>query len=556
MHLGSIRFKALADTPFRDLAPDLREGLEAFFDSSGLFSDRAERLRLTQTESLDGLPESSRTKVIQHLGRQWLVQVRNQRPPSMPEEAREAVWVYLRDQGYFTDEFKEELFSYQRLDEFGEDTYQAVETAVGERLSRALESQPIGSMPPTLQTKIRTLLSQAEFFVDEERRQLVEERPVQELPSDLRSAVESAVGSYSLSGYESQPLAGLPAELQDDLWRYLDEIGYLIDEKKRSQALDRTLIDLKGDAYENVVADLTEKLTDEIGDQAVAELGDDLRQGLREALEEIGYFQSEQVRTEILAQPLGSLRREDLEALSVRFGLAQLNEWADRSLRDLPEEVSQAVVAHLQEQDWFLDRNRWEQLETQSIGSLDEKLRQVLLDNLSQQQAESLRRKRLIDLDRGQKQMIHRLLQREGLALEESQIRQWRRQPLGEVEAGIYRRLQRYLGEQVAAEWGTTSFQSLPSEDRALLVAYLGRRIMGRIERRVLLYTINRLWIDYLTDIEDLRRGIGLEAYGQRDPLVEYKRRAFELFEELGTNIRRTAIRSLFRQSPEPLRTQ
>jgi preprotein translocase subunit SecA len=61
------------------------------------------------------------------------------------------------------------------------------------------------------------------------------------------------------------------------------------------------------------------------------------------------------------------------------------------------------------------------------------------------------------------------------------------------------------------------------------------------------------LWIDYLTDIEDLRRGIGLEAYGQRDPLVEYKRRAFELFAELGDNIRRTVVRSMFRQPPEPL---
>jgi len=556
MHLGSIRLKALAGTPFRDLPSDLRESLEAFFDSSDLFSDRAERLRLTQTDSLGGLPEASQTKVVQHLGRQWLVQLRNQRPPSMPGEAREAVWVYLRDQGYFADGFKEELFSFQRLDEFGEDTHQAVETAVGDRLSAALESQPIGSMPSTLQTKIRTLLSQAEFFVDEERRQVVEERPVQEMPSDLRSAVELAVGSYSLSGYESQPLTELPTELQADLWRYLDEIGYLVDERKRSQALDRTLIDLKGDVYENVAADLTEKLDDEIGDQAVSELGDDVRQGLREALEELGYFQSEQVRTEILAQPLGGLRREDLEALSVRFGLAQLDEWADRSLRDLSKDVSQAIIAHLQEQDWFLDRNRWEQLETQSIGSLDEKLRQMLLDDLRQQQAESLRRKRLTDLDRGQKQMVHRLLQQEGLPLEENQMRQWRRQPLGDLEAAIYHRLQRYLGEQVAASWGTTSFQNLPTEDRALLAAYLGRRIMGRIERRVLLYTINRLWIGYLTDIEDLRRGIGLEAYGQRDPLVEYKRRAFELFEELGNNIRRTAIRSLFRQSPEPLRTQ
>jgi preprotein translocase subunit SecA len=109
------------------------------------------------------------------------------------------------------------------------------------------------------------------------------------------------------------------------------------------------------------------------------------------------------------------------------------------------------------------------------------------------------------------------------------------------------------LGGEVIGDWDEGSFQALPSEQREQLSAYLGRRIMGQIERRVLLYTISRLWIDYLTDIEDLRRGIGLEAYGQRDPLVEYKRRAFELFAELGDNIRRTVVRSVFRQSPEPL---
>jgi preprotein translocase subunit SecA len=96
-------------------------------------------------------------------------------------------------------------------------------------------------------------------------------------------------------------------------------------------------------------------------------------------------------------------------------------------------------------------------------------------------------------------------------------------------------------------------FRDLDEEQQSLVIAYLGHRIMARIERQILLHTISRLWIDYLTDIEDLRRGIGLEAYGQRDPLVEYKRRAFELFEDLGKNVRRTTVRSLFRRAPEPL---
>ena len=132
-------------------------------------------------------------------------------------------------------------------------------------------------------------------------------------------------------------------------------------------------------------------------------------------------------------------------------------------------------------------------------------------------------------------------------------MRPFRRQKISDLDTANYRDLMSYLGEQVIAQWSSTRFQAIDKGARSLLTAFLGRRIMARIERRVLLHTISRLWIDYLTDIEDLRRGIGLEAYGQRDPLVEYKRRAFELFEELGDNIRRTVVRSLFRQPPEPL---
>ncbi|MEJ2207417.1 MAG: hypothetical protein P8129_00065 [Anaerolineae bacterium] len=132
-------------------------------------------------------------------------------------------------------------------------------------------------------------------------------------------------------------------------------------------------------------------------------------------------------------------------------------------------------------------------------------------------------------------------------------MRPLRHQALEELERAVYDDLLREMGRGAIAGWGSQHFQELPAEEQSLLASYLGRRIMARIERRVLLHTISRQWIDYLTDIEDLRRGIGLEAYGQRDPLVEYKRRAFELFEELSKNIRRTVVRSLFRQAPEPL---
>lgn len=133
-------------------------------------------------------------------------------------------------------------------------------------------------------------------------------------------------------------------------------------------------------------------------------------------------------------------------------------------------------------------------------------------------------------------------------------MRSLRSQRVRDLEQETYRELLRDLGARIVAGWGATRFQDLAEDQRELLRDYLGRQTMSFIERRVLLHVISSLWVDYLTDIEDLRRGIGLEAYGQRDPLVEYKRRAFELFEELGDNMRRTVVRALFRQQPSPLR--
>jgi preprotein translocase subunit SecA len=73
-----------------------------------------------------------------------------------------------------------------------------------------------------------------------------------------------------------------------------------------------------------------------------------------------------------------------------------------------------------------------------------------------------------------------------------------------------------------------------------------GFRLLNEAHRRLLLSAITELWVDYLTRVEALRVSIGLEAYAQRDPLVQYKTRASEMFQELLADIRGVVIGRLF----------
>ena len=66
------------------------------------------------------------------------------------------------------------------------------------------------------------------------------------------------------------------------------------------------------------------------------------------------------------------------------------------------------------------------------------------------------------------------------------------------------------------------------------------------LERVVLLKVIDRKWMDHIDDMDQLRQGIGLQAYGQRDPKVEYKMSAFEMFDSMISSIQQDTIRLLY----------
>jgi preprotein translocase subunit SecA len=75
----------------------------------------------------------------------------------------------------------------------------------------------------------------------------------------------------------------------------------------------------------------------------------------------------------------------------------------------------------------------------------------------------------------------------------------------------------------------------------------VGETDWAMVERLVLLRTIDSLWVEHLTEVDDMRRGIGLRGYAQQDPLNEFRREAFRLYEELRSLIRHQVATTIFR---------
>ena len=69
---------------------------------------------------------------------------------------------------------------------------------------------------------------------------------------------------------------------------------------------------------------------------------------------------------------------------------------------------------------------------------------------------------------------------------------------------------------------------------------------LRELERVILLKVIDRKWMDHIDDMDQLRQGIGLQAYGQKDPLVEYKMSGFDMFDDMTANIQEDTVRLLF----------
>jgi len=138
--------------------------------------------------------------------------------------------------------------------------------------------------------------------------------------------------------------------------------------------------------------------------------------------------------------------------------------------------------------------------------------------------------------------------------------------------AGLHEEGLRLLGLDLPlAEWakeeGLSPADALERIDKAAgaklaeKAAQYGPEIMRMAEKSILLQLLDQVWKDHLLSLDHLRQAIGLRAYGQRDPLIEYKREAFALFEEMLGRLRETVTSVLCHlelriQQPEQLMPQ
>lgn len=113
--------------------------------------------------------------------------------------------------------------------------------------------------------------------------------------------------------------------------------------------------------------------------------------------------------------------------------------------------------------------------------------------------------------------------------------------------------LQDLLREELGEEYEKFADQKigqLPEGLSSQVEDVLGRAALSKIYRQLLLRVISELWVEYLTEMEALRVSIGLEAYAQRDPLVQYKTKGFEMFQNLMKDMRMSVVNRMFTFQP------
>src|SRR5439155_17862309 len=101
------------------------------------------------------------------------------------------------------------------------------------------------------------------------------------------------------------------------------------------------------------------------------------------------------------------------------------------------------------------------------------------------------------------------------------------------------------LSDKNSDELGDTLWDAIKASYQAK-EEVVGGELLRRVERDIMLQIVDAQWKDHLYSLDHLKEGIGLRGYGQRDPLVEYKKESFALFQDMKARIEEEMVRYLF----------
>ena len=553
--VGQQIVSELGQLKFMSLDQQIRESILHYLDLENLFTKKKKREQFTKL-SLSEADPSVREGIAYHLGRERLAELREVRFSDLPDDLRQKVWQHLRDNGHFIDAAKEECLEIEEVQGFEPQLRQGVQAAIRARIEALLSEHTVDDLPEEMRARVFAELEQGDYFLDRARLERFQAAEATALEPDDFEVVRRHLGRRLFSEIRSQRASELTDGLRQDVETYLRGSDYFLDQAKKDKLLQRRLADLENEAQRGLIGFLARGLASEIVPRPVAELEKGDREYLREYLDSVGYFLDQEALDRFQSALLSDLALDtrEYEGLASWLGQTWLEVHAGRRFGELEQELRDDIQRYLRSTDYFVDADKLQRFRDKGLKDLERDKRGELLRYLSQSMAEEIGGKRFEDLDEATRREVEQLLAEERYGLDDAAMKEFKGRSLSDLGEELRQGLARYLGHQRLSEIVGKAGSQLDEQDKSEVQRYLGKQLMQEIEKRLMLGFTSTLWVDYLTAIEDLRQGIGLQAYGQMDPLVEYKRRAFRMFGELNDNINRMVVGNIFRYPPQPLR--
>lgn len=317
----------------------------------------------------------------------------------------------------------------------------------------------------------------------------------------------------------------LPLQISPDIARSLKDDPYEMGDKMRKMvrdAMQAMMVTRLIGAVERVL-----KMSLELSPQDL--LGKDWDQVADQILGSIQSIYSNRLDNQIGSGDSQGQISRDLSASISRIGKDVLSE---RGLLDL---MLQMPVGRRQTFDKKTHKRIWTQ--TTRLTYIHAAARE-----LEGQASEDITEKVLTHLQDAQAEIHHEWGR--------SQLQSLGGVPMSELTFSSQAGLELALGSELFQVSMSQPLNALEKNVQTLAADELGRQALTKIYRELMLRVISNLWIEYLTQMEALRVAIGLEAYAQRDPLVQYKTRAFEMFQNLLVDMRMSVVTRMFTFRP------